>query len=118
MRFAFFAENIFLSFLTFTERRKIYSFSKDEEGWQYAGVPALFTEPEYKQEEGRLILKSRDNNTFGFWAKIPWETNKTMNNKETEYLMKSLLIILLNSFFFKRLIYLKNKKTSYFWRSN
>ena len=61
------ANNIFLNLLDPAQRRKVYDFSKDMQDWLYVGVPGYFTEPIHYYESGRLVLKSRDDNTFGYW---------------------------------------------------
>lgn len=60
--------NIFIkNFLSTTGRRKIYIFNEDEEGWRFTSAPGYFTEADYYHENGRLVLQSKDNNTFSSW---------------------------------------------------
>jgi len=61
------AENIFLNFLTPTTRTKRFDFAKSAEEWQFVGIPQYFTVADNSWADGRLILQSKDNNTYGAW---------------------------------------------------
>lgn len=44
-----------------------YTFESGNEGWIVVGALGVFTLPEYAAENGALMLRSKDSNTFGFW---------------------------------------------------
>jgi hypothetical protein len=44
-----------------------YTFESGNEGWIFFGVPAAFTLPDHAAENGALMLRSKDSNTFGVW---------------------------------------------------
>lgn len=60
--------NVFVkNFLSTTGRRKIYVFNEDEEAWHFSSAPGVFTVADYYHDNGRLVLQSKDNNTFSSW---------------------------------------------------
>jgi len=61
------AENVFLNFLTPTTRTKRFDFAQSSEGWQFVGIPKYFTVADSSWADGKLVLQSKDNNTYGSW---------------------------------------------------
>lgn len=47
--------------------RFYYSFDQGSEGWDTLSAVPFFTDPLFSAENGNLVLRSQDSNTFGFW---------------------------------------------------
>jgi len=56
-----------------------YSFETDSQGWKFGSIPSVFTSPVSSDTGGKLMLRSQDSSTYGFWES-PWSAIPIFEN--------------------------------------